>query len=93
MASTFTIAATTTVTVSVFFTMMMVIASNIRHSFQFSDEIIFYRTFCIASNAGQYLMSQNKTMKENLQAKEKELDLWIDIDALGLKVEIVKPIL
>lgn len=26
----------------------------------------------------QTMLSQNKTMKENLQAKEKELDLWIE---------------
>ena len=34
----------------------------------------------LANNKGshQTMLSQNKTMKENLQAKEKELDLWIE---------------
>ena len=39
----------------------------------------------------QTMLSQNKTMKENLQAKEKELDLWIEEYNKQLKEKSIEP--
>ena len=39
----------------------------------------------------QTMLSQNKTMKENLQEKEKELDLWIEEYNKQLKEKSIKP--
>ena len=39
----------------------------------------------------QTMLSQNKTMKENLQAKEKELDLWIEEYNKQLEEKSIKP--
>ena len=39
----------------------------------------------------QTMLSQNKTMKENLQAKEKELDLWIKEYNKQLKEKSIRP--
>lgn len=39
----------------------------------------------------QTMLSQNKTMKENLQAKEKELDLWIEKYNKQLEEKSIEP--
>lgn len=39
----------------------------------------------------QTMLSQNKTMKENLQAKEKELDLWIEEYNKQLEEKSIEP--
>lgn len=47
----------------------------------------------LANSKGSYqtMLSQNKTMKEYLQAKEKELDLWIKEYNKQLKEKSIKP--
>ena len=47
----------------------------------------------LANSKGSYqtMLSQNKTMKEYLQAKEKELDLWIEEYNKQLKEKSIKP--
>lgn len=40
----------------------------------------------------QTMLSQNKTMKENLQAKEKELDLWIEEYNKQLEEKSIEPL-
>ena len=47
----------------------------------------------LANSKGSYqtMLSQNKTMKENLQEKEKELDLWIKEYNKQLKEKSIKP--
>ena len=47
----------------------------------------------LANSKGSYqtMLSQNKTMKENLQAKEKELDLWIEEYNKQLEEKSIEP--
>ena len=47
----------------------------------------------LANNRGshQTMLSQNKTMKENLQTKEKELDLWIEEYNKQLEEKSIEP--